>query len=330
MSAPTSRTPSVSDSVDEENMQQLGTAMPVTELHLLHSPAETKEWVTLKEGYLLKTKVKKLHKSTKLRLFLLKQNPTNLASQLEYYEGFSLRGAASLVNARIQPQKGGVFLVNTSNRTFYLQAEKGDLKIATSWVIALQQAICSASGSRTASMVSEKGSDDPPTATPPSPGISSLSLLLFAVFFFRFSPFELILLGKKSAQKEEMEAFSCAIDEARWAALRKVMGGKTAAVPSIEDDEVRLLRQAEVAEEMRQEAERAAWLAKRVVPMATLVEEDEEEEEERSPVRGDGGESSADEDMESEIRLMRLAEEEEETRQKAERLEFLASRQQSG
>jgi hypothetical protein len=131
-------------STDELNLSELGTVCPVADKQLLCSPSETKGWVTLKEGYLLKTKVKKLHKSTKLRLFVLKQDPNTLKSRLEYYEGKSFRGAAVLENAKIHPELSGVFLVHTIGRTFILQAEKGDLKVAMSWVLALQQAIHSA------------------------------------------------------------------------------------------------------------------------------------------------------------------------------------------
>ncbi len=129
------------DANDEKNILELGTACPVATQHLLDSPLETANWLTLKEGYLLKTKVKKLHKSTKLRLFVLKQDPYTLASCLEYYEGRSIRGSAVLVNARIHPEKAGVFLVHTADRTFILQAERGDLLASVSWVLALQQAI---------------------------------------------------------------------------------------------------------------------------------------------------------------------------------------------
>ena len=142
MSGPSAQIP---ESEEEKNITLLGTATPVAEKQLLRSPPETRSWVTLKEGYLLKTKFKKIHKSTKLRMFLLKQNPTSLAATLEYYEGFSFRGSANLENARIHPQKGGVFLVHTKNRTFHLQAERSDLRVATNWVLALQQAILSVS-----------------------------------------------------------------------------------------------------------------------------------------------------------------------------------------
>lgn len=166
------RTPSVSDEFDDQNMLELGTATPVATQQLLYSPSETKTWVTLKEGYLLKTKFKKLHKSTKLRLFVLKQDPHSLGSRLEYYEGKQLRGYAELANARIHPEKSGVFLVQTPERTFFLQAEKGDLRVATSWVLALQQAIVTIAKSRSPSMASVASSVSPSSASslaPPSP-----------------------------------------------------------------------------------------------------------------------------------------------------------------
>ena len=59
----------------------------------LQSPAETANWLILKEGYLKKSKLAKgLIKSTKLRWFVLKQDPVNLEGRLEYYEGMLFRG----------------------------------------------------------------------------------------------------------------------------------------------------------------------------------------------------------------------------------------------
>lgn len=114
--------------------------------HHFNSPAETQNWIVLKEGFLLKTRIKTIRRSTKLRLFLLKQNPVNLAAHLEYYEGFALRGWASLANAVITLQNSGVFHVETEKGgIFYLQCERGDLHSAASWVLALKQAILTAS-----------------------------------------------------------------------------------------------------------------------------------------------------------------------------------------
>lgn len=52
---------------------------------------ETADWMVLKEGYLYKTKkVKRAFgalQSTKLRFFVLLQEPETLNAQLEYYEG---------------------------------------------------------------------------------------------------------------------------------------------------------------------------------------------------------------------------------------------------
>ena len=108
---------------------------------MMYAPAETRNWLVLKEGYLLKTKKLKLRNSTKLRWFILKQHPVSFSARLEYFEGMSMKGGVSLDRANIKMEKDGVFLVETAARTFILQAEKGDLKVAMSWVIALQETI---------------------------------------------------------------------------------------------------------------------------------------------------------------------------------------------
>ncbi len=118
---------------------------PIAERHMLYAPVETRGWLVLKEGYLLKTKIKTMRKSTKLRWFVLKQSPQSLAARLEYYEGMSIRGALALSNARIQLESDGEFLIHTPDRTFILQSEKGKINVSTSWVLALQQAIVSSS-----------------------------------------------------------------------------------------------------------------------------------------------------------------------------------------
>ncbi len=66
---------------------------------------ETRDWLTLKEGYLIKTKwAKGIHKSSKLRWFVLKQHPATGSAELEYFEGMSFKGSAPLAGARIVPQ----------------------------------------------------------------------------------------------------------------------------------------------------------------------------------------------------------------------------------
>lgn len=368
----------VPDSEDEKNITLLGTACPVADRHLLHSPPETRTWVTLKEGYLLKTKFKKLHNSTKLRMFTLKQNPTNLAARLEYYEGLSFRGAASLEAARIHPQKAGVFLVHCKARTFHLQAEKADLRVATSWVLALQQAILSAARGATAaaapappapSSSSSSSSTTTAAAAPSSPSPSSSStsptrptgaaaaaaMVAAALGTSKdhsapsssanSSPTK----DKRGRGADEMTAMPSAVDEARWAALRRLMNPHVEVDADSED--VVFLRAAEEEEERRQNEERAAWLSRMKKPSTTTLlsiseeaeEEKEEEQEEEEAVAGSGvaalgrksslgGESSGDDDegMEEEIRMLRLAEEEEERRQQAERAAFLAAQGRSG
>lgn len=110
---------------------------------IMYSPAETRNWVVLKEGYLLKTKILMLRNSTKLRWFLLKQHPTTFSTRLEYFEGMSMRGGIFLDKAKISKiEKDGMFYVETPSRTLILQPElKGDVKVAHAWVIAIQQAL---------------------------------------------------------------------------------------------------------------------------------------------------------------------------------------------
>ena len=104
-----------------------------------------------------------------------------------------------------------------------------------------------------------------------------------------------------------------AVDEARWATLRKIMNPDVEVDPLSED--IALLRQAEEEEERRQEEERALWLSRmKKSDLSAIVEE--EDESIKEPVgrkNSIGGESSGEDDfdMENEIRLMRLAEEEE-------------------
>jgi hypothetical protein len=104
--------------------------------------ALTKGWSRIKEGYLIKTKVVKgVHKSQKLRFFVLFQHPVSKQAQLEYYAGKTLKGSASLINARALPLPNNRFELTTPTRTFYLQAEESDPDGAATWTFALQRAI---------------------------------------------------------------------------------------------------------------------------------------------------------------------------------------------
>jgi hypothetical protein len=147
----------------------------------LQSPAQTRNWLVLKEGYLVKTKVVKralgLHKSSKLRWFVLKQNPETLESHLEYYEGLQLRGSTSLKDATVKPSKQrGSFEVHTPkrtmipSRTFHLAVDNDDGKLATSWVLALQKSIHAHSREREATVSKSKKAPLVPTRdAPPAP-----------------------------------------------------------------------------------------------------------------------------------------------------------------
>jgi hypothetical protein len=119
-------------------------------------PGETRGWLVLKEGYLHKTKWTSSRvvrmKSTKLRYFVLKQNPDTLIARLEYvntlflvvdtricvrgssvclhfmrsaltpsalgryYEGLILKGALELVDAEILLEGPGRFVIIIDER----------------------------------------------------------------------------------------------------------------------------------------------------------------------------------------------------------------------
>ena len=116
----------------------------------LQSPQETGAWLILKEGYLHKTKLAKgLLPSTKLRWFVLKQNPNTFESRLEYYEGRTCKGWISLSEAFVLPtRKMGSFIITTYHkhgsgtvaRSMKLQAEGRNLFVATGWLVALSNA----------------------------------------------------------------------------------------------------------------------------------------------------------------------------------------------
>jgi hypothetical protein len=100
------------------------------------------DWLVLKEGSLLKTKiVKGIHKSTKLRWVVLKQNPLTRDLRLEYYDGKILKGVANLVGATVLAKTEGEFDIRTTDRTFYFQTEKRNLHAAMSWVVTIQAAV---------------------------------------------------------------------------------------------------------------------------------------------------------------------------------------------
>eukprot|EP00047_Mylnosiga_fluctuans_P004945 m.237458 g.237458 ORF g.237458 m.237458 type:complete len:284 (-) comp13143_c0_seq1:98-949(-) len=269
---------------------------------LLHSPLETRTWLVLHQGYLLKTKIKALRKSTKLRLFVLKQNPNTMESRIEYYEGYTPKGGVSLENAKIHVEKDGVFHILTPSRTFYLQSEKGNLATATAWVLAIHRAIVKQESAKK-SRESMSSPQKPAPAPTPAVSASTTSSNTAAI--------------EGSIQERRAKAGSidgAKIDAARWAALRKSMAVDVQ--PDFDDDDLRMLREAEEEEERRQEQERLAWQA------AKLSAQDQPPEPE-PPVSATRGDESEDDDFEEQ---MRLAEEEEERRQQAEREAFLAKK----
>ncbi len=344
----------------------------------LQTPLETKHWLVLKEGFLQKTKtVKGFHKSTKLRWFVLKQDPIKLEARLEYYEGMLFRGSAALKGAVVKPSKNqGHFEVRTPKRTrvptrtFYLAVDGHDIAEATTWVLALQQAI---------SAPLKASGETPLKATPkPRPSASSSkkksSSSVSSLEPVRPVPLPPTTANQAKATTDEAEegakdsndvtgdndAFAAeeningpqriageldgyAIDDARWAALRKrndsAIGVPDQAALELDED-VLELRRLEEEEERRQEEERLAFLAEREARARRASVQKEKEEEEAAAAaaaaaaaeageeKPDQGDVSEDEwDMEEEMRLMALAEAEEEARQERERLEFLAERE---
>eukprot|EP00053_Salpingoeca_punica_P014267 m.129632 g.129632 ORF g.129632 m.129632 type:complete len:361 (+) comp16410_c0_seq6:1186-2268(+) len=133
--------------VSSKAEQLLGMAEVVTEGlggHLrVQSPPETRDWVVLKEGYLLKVRgsMAFLGSSTRIRYFVLKQNVDTLEARLEQYDGQNFRSSITISSAKIKPTKSkGCFAVDTAKDTLQLRAENNDIKTATDWILALQQA----------------------------------------------------------------------------------------------------------------------------------------------------------------------------------------------
>ncbi|EGD75983.1 hypothetical protein PTSG_00691 [Salpingoeca rosetta] len=304
----------------------------------LQSPYETCGWLTLKEGYLQKTKLAKgLIPSTKLRWFALKQNPKTYESRLEYYEGRTCKGWISLRDAVVMPtRKLGAFTVTTYHkhgaatvaRTMKLQGETHDQHSSTGWVVALKNA---------AKSYKEHGKD---SRAPSDAGSvqrqqqqqqhhqqqhaqaedEAQAAKLTPELLDRLENDESSVAQRANRTGGE-ELDGDAIDRARWQALqRRFQHSSEDQQPEVdleEDEDVRLLREMEEEEERRQEEERLAFLAER---QARLQRQESVRGLQDTVLEDDGAMSEGDEwDPEEEMRLMREAEEEEERRQEEER-----------
>lgn len=211
-------------------------AGPVSDRQVLMSPPETANWMTLKEGYLYKTKrvTKGFHKSTKLRWFVLKQEPTMLSLRLEYYEGMAFRGGHALEKVAVKPGSEGSFtLTNNGRKMFELSADKGNLKAATSWVVALQRAIGRQAAGPKAAPTKPKEAAEP--AVTPAPAAEAAEPSETPDVNDPGAP-----ARRRGGQDEEIDGN--AIDQARWAAIRRANQVEEEAVAE-EDEDVRLLRE---------------------------------------------------------------------------------------
>lgn len=312
-------------------------------------------WLTLKEGFLYKTKKvsKGFHKSTKLRYFMLKQDPITRSSQLEYYEGLVRKGVVPLRNTEIRLTKPGAFIVISDGRDTELATEKTKIKDAMGWVLALQQASASnlppgfqpaATKVPTVGSVQKKLQEAEMKAAEekaqgPFVGISTgdddqAALAALESPMPDLSPASPVTHRRRGGDSESEEVDGYAIDNARWAALRKgweramkcktVMSEDSEDVEVYEDDEdVRLMREMEEEEERRQEEERQQWLAERAV-----------KQQQESLAAHEGGDSAVQDDEEAAysedeedwLADMQAAEEEEERRMEEERRQFLAEK----
>lgn len=113
---------------------------------LLQQPAETSDWIVLKQGFvqIVKTGSRlRLGQSLKLLFFVLKQHPDLKEACLEMYAGSALYGSVSLVGALIIPTKTrATFEIQTkdsSAKDILCRTENNDVGLASSWVVALQQ-----------------------------------------------------------------------------------------------------------------------------------------------------------------------------------------------
>lgn len=126
------------------------------------------------------------------------------------------RGSATLRGASVKPSKQkGQFTLTTPKRTripartFFLAVEAGDINEATKWVLALQQAISAPLKASKQELeptpTPSKVPLQPIRAAPAPPGAAE--------------PGAAAADGPQRIPTEEIDGY--AIDEARWAALRK-------------------------------------------------------------------------------------------------------------
>ncbi|EDQ91127.1 uncharacterized protein MONBRDRAFT_36460 [Monosiga brevicollis MX1] len=298
----------------------------------LQWPLETRDWLILREGYLSKSKLAKgLIRSTKLRWFVLKQDPVSRESRLEYYEGRLFRGSCTLRDAVICPaKKPGTFSIQTpraqGSRTITLATDANQVDQATQWVLALKRA---ATSSRDAAAAAANG--DTQSLASQGSGNSQrvlqqrLSLDLNALMAD-------VTVENTRSRGGDGEIDGAAIDNARWAALRKTGQPEEEAQDFEEDEDVRLLREMEEEEERRQEEERLAFLAEREAQKqaqkqaaAELEKEAAEESTPAADPEPEVAEGDVSEDEDDFFAEMERAEREEAERQEREHQEWLKS-----
>eukprot|EP00049_Salpingoeca_infusionum_P027480 m.32638 g.32638 ORF g.32638 m.32638 type:complete len:365 (-) comp9539_c1_seq1:191-1285(-) len=255
---------------DTTGLEEVG---PVAGALALKSPRETRDWLILKEGYLVKTKLaKKVMKSKKLRWFVLKQNPVSYEARLEYYEGMLLKGSITLKDVRVVPaKKPGTILLETNRavgvtaksgkgRSMTLMSEKNPVPEATIWILAIRQAAADYADHTKKTATAKQSSTQPQTMS--STGNVQAHVEPAVVPDLPSDGSDVSSRRKQPAE----EVDGAQIDAARWNALRKrQQTDEDEEIPEdLEDDEdVQMLRQMEEEEERRQEAERLAFLAER-------------------------------------------------------------------
>eukprot|EP00039_Didymoeca_costata_P027269 m.18046 g.18046 ORF g.18046 m.18046 type:complete len:411 (+) comp6176_c0_seq1:79-1311(+) len=319
------RTDFIVRAMSDVSVAQQGELLQATRQGFAGERAETQGWVTLREGYLYKSKRSKKSfnavKSTKLRFFVLKQEPQTFETELEYYEGMIMRGVIPICGAAIIPdsERPGKFRIENQGRTVELATEKSKVNDSLAWIMALQQAVNAAADHPTR----DRGSTE--SVKPPKPPRPETIL---ASEEWRSGSMAVPSGGDDAEvprrRKLTGDVDGNAIDAARWAAVRKgfekrysvALGGIAEEVDPEDEDLIRL-RQMEEEEELRQQEERKLFLAMKAAKRLSAISATSNVSAVPESV---GYVSEDDEDWE---RIMREKEEEEEKRQEMERLEWL-------
>eukprot|EP00041_Stephanoeca_diplocostata_P017444 m.351445 g.351445 ORF g.351445 m.351445 type:complete len:494 (+) comp20701_c0_seq1:302-1783(+) len=238
-------------------------------------PKETRGWLTLKEGYLYKAKKSKKSfntlTSTKLRYFVLKQEPMSRRAHLEYYEGLILKGALPLRDAEIRLERPGRFVIICQDREVHLRTEETQVSEGMAWVLALQKASFGANGvAGCRRSVVQLPGWSAKRAKPDKFREKKQSIDFFTA---NMMPETSGSRARGGTDHHDSEIDGTAIDNARWAALRKgwarangvELDDDDAGPKEIdsEDEDVKMMREMEEEEERRQEEERQAFLLER-------------------------------------------------------------------